>query len=58
MTWDTAGKADGDGQVGATRLGMGLGGIDWPKGKEREVSAVDWGKDLVSYSSCLVIGLS
>lgn len=48
MTWDIEASGNRDGEVDATRLSLGMGGVAWPDGKEREVSAVDWGKDLVS----------
>lgn len=48
MTWDTKGPVDEWDEVNATRLSLGMGGVAWPEGREREVSAVDWGKDLVS----------
>lgn len=41
MTWDVDGKADAKGEVRATRLSLG-------GRREREVNAVDWGKDMVS----------
>nr|XP_031859866.1 uncharacterized protein CI109_004714 [Kwoniella shandongensis]KAA5526938.1 hypothetical protein CI109_004714 [Kwoniella shandongensis] len=47
MTWDTTQKEGGK----ATRLGMGMGGVAWPEGREREVCAVDWGKDMVAGTS-------
>ncbi|WVW81447.1 hypothetical protein I302_103441 [Kwoniella bestiolae CBS 10118] len=47
MTWDTRAK---DGSQ-ATRLGLGMGGVQWPEGKEREVGAVDWGRDMLAASS-------
>ncbi|WVR03240.1 hypothetical protein IAU60_000231 [Kwoniella sp. DSM 27419] len=46
MTWDTAAPGHQ-----ATRLGMGMGGVEWPEGKEREVCAVDWGRDMLAASS-------
>ena len=49
MTWDTTPRQTG--QPRATRLSMGVGGIACPDGREREVSAVDWGKDLVGSTS-------
>ncbi|WVF66701.1 hypothetical protein IAT40_001443 [Kwoniella sp. CBS 6097] len=49
MTWDTKSPTGRDDQ--ATRLGMGMGGVVWPEGKEREVCAVDWGKDMLAASS-------
>ena len=48
MTWDTGALTNDQGEVYATRLSLGAGGVAWPEGREREVSAVDWGKDLVS----------
>ncbi|KAK8844587.1 hypothetical protein IAR55_006434 [Kwoniella newhampshirensis] len=47
MTWDTKQKDGGQ----ATRLGMGMGGVAWPQGKEREVCAMDWGKDMIAATS-------
>ncbi|WVQ94312.1 hypothetical protein IAU59_001391 [Kwoniella sp. CBS 9459] len=49
MTWDTRSPSGQDDK--ATRLGMGMGGVVWPEGKEREVCAVDWGKDMLAASS-------
>jgi hypothetical protein len=43
MTWDVKGKGDK-----AVRMGMGPGGSMMFPGKDREVSAVDWGMDMVS----------
>ncbi|KAK6904991.1 hypothetical protein I203_105810 [Kwoniella mangroviensis CBS 8507] len=47
MSWDTHQK-DGS---NATRLALGMGGVQWPEGKEREVGAVDWGKDMLAAAS-------
>nr|XP_018266336.1 uncharacterized protein I303_00311 [Kwoniella dejecticola CBS 10117]OBR88494.1 hypothetical protein I303_00311 [Kwoniella dejecticola CBS 10117] len=47
MTWDTKSKNTDT----ATRLSLGEGGVHWPAGKEREVGAVDWGKDMLAASS-------
>ncbi|OCF30834.1 hypothetical protein I316_07557 [Kwoniella heveanensis BCC8398] len=49
MTWDTKAPIGRDDR--ATRLGMGMGGVIWPEGKEREVCAVDWGKDMLAASA-------
>ncbi len=51
MNWDTQAKVDDRGEVNATRLGLGIGGVAWPDGREREVSAVDWGKDMVGFNT-------
>jgi len=48
MSWETQEQGYDGGQMKATRLSLGTGGVAWPEGREREVSAVDWGKDLVS----------
>lgn len=48
MAWEIDGSANEQGEVGATRLPLGQGQSWWPRGREREVSAVDWGKDMVS----------
>ena len=48
MTWDTHSRVNDRGEVKATKLGLGSGGVAWPEGKDRGVAAVDWGKDLVS----------
>lgn len=40
MTWDVNGKPDSRGEVKATRLSLGVHG-------DREVSAIDWGHDMV-----------
>lgn len=64
MTWDTQERGqDMDGRGGASRivakkLGMGIEiGMSEVGGKDREVCAVEWGKDIVSSvsssSSCL-----
>jgi hypothetical protein len=42
MCWDVDGKADEKGEVTGVRLSMG------GRSEKREVSAVDWGKDMVS----------
>lgn len=42
MSWDVDGKADTQGEVKGTRLSFGQ------DSEKREVSAVDWGKDIVS----------
>ena len=47
MTWDTEDRVDNRGEVKATRLSLGTGGVAWSGAREREVSAVDWGRDLV-----------
>jgi hypothetical protein len=52
MTWDTTKSGEK-----AVRLDMGLGGVAWAPGKEREISAVDWGRDLVGLLSLLMITL-
>jgi denticleless len=41
MAWDINGKTDAKGEVKATRLGFG-------KREDTEVSAIDWGHDMVS----------
>lgn len=41
MTWDIDGKPDSRGEIKATRLSLGVHG-------DREVSAIDWGHDMVS----------
>lgn len=41
MTWDVDGKPDDRGEIGATRLSLGVKG-------DREVSAIDWGHDMAS----------
>lgn len=41
MTWDVNGRPDSRGEIGATRLSLGVKG-------DREVSAIDWGHDMVS----------
>lgn len=40
MTWDVNGKPDSRGEIKATRLSLGVHG-------DREVSAIDWGHDMV-----------
>jgi hypothetical protein len=40
MAWDVNGKTDAKGEVKATRLGFG-------KREDTEVSAIDWGHDMV-----------
>ncbi|WWC67141.1 uncharacterized protein I206_101048 [Kwoniella pini CBS 10737] len=47
MTWDTLNRNTDK----ATRMTLGEGGVQWPVGKEREVGAVDWGKDMLAASS-------
>ncbi|WVQ84543.1 hypothetical protein IAT38_006697 [Cryptococcus sp. DSM 104549] len=49
MTWDT--QARGEETQKATRLGLGMGGVGWPEHKDREICAVDWGKDMVAASA-------
>jgi len=40
MTWDVDGRVDAKGEVQATRLAFG-------KREDTEVSAIDWGYDMV-----------
>lgn len=42
MAWDVNGKTDSKGEVKATRLGFG-------KREDSEVSAIDWGHDMVCF---------
>jgi hypothetical protein len=40
MTWDVDGKVDSRGEVQATRL-------RYDQGREADISALDWGHDMV-----------
>lgn len=50
MTWDVDGKPDDRGEIGATRLSLGVNG-------DREVSAIDWGHDMVNQHFPMSSGL-
>jgi denticleless len=47
IAWSIDQRGDEKGRVSGTRLPLGQGGGWWPDHREREVSAVDWGRDMV-----------